>query len=673
MRKALILILFTALHLMSYGQKEEDYYKILRVPLPEGVVLEAGGVCSLPNGEIAVSTRRGDIYIIENPLGAKPVFRKFATGMHEILGLRYYNSAFYCAQRSELTKVTDRNGDGYADRYETVFSWPLSGNYHEYSFGPVIDDKGNMFVTLNVGFFNPDWWRGRSNAPWRGWTLKISENGDVEPFATGMRSPAGIGIIDGEFFYADNQGDWIGSGGLVHVQKGDFTGHPAGLAWADSTISPVNVSLEDVYDVVDPRFASEGESPKQPNNIEDEPIVPFFSLKDQYESIKAPAVWLPHGVLGISTSEIITDNTGGDFGPFEGQVFIGDQGQSKITRVFLEKVKGEYQGAAFGFREGFSSGVLRMAWASDNSLFVGQTNRGWGSTGQEPYALERLVWTGKIPFEMKCISARADGFEIEFTEAVDIKSAGNPENYQVSNFIYKYHPVYGSPAVDQQELKINGIEILEDGMKVRIAMDGLKERYIHEIIVNVTNSEGEALLHSTGYYTLNNIPEGDKMELKETKIQKAPTAKKVKKPVSKTLAKPAKRTTTMPAGWGNVDQTVQVRAKPGLKYDIEKIEVKAGQKIRIDFINPDDMPHNFLIVMPGQGNKVGEAALKLGIKGTELNYVPDMEEVIYHTKLLQPGEKESIYIIAPQNPGNYTYVCTYPGHYISMRGTLVVK
>lgn len=94
-------------------------------------------------------------------------------------------------------------------------------------------------------------------------------------------------------------------------------------------------------------------------------------------------------------------------GPFEDQLFVGDQGQSKIMRVALEKVKGEYQGVVFPFREGFNSGVLRMNWGSDGSMLVGMTSRGWGSTGREQFGLQRLEWNQKNAFRNKKLSKRS--------------------------------------------------------------------------------------------------------------------------------------------------------------------------------------------------------------------------------------------------------------------------
>jgi len=103
-------------------------------------------------------------------------------------------------------------------------------------------------------------------------------------------------------------------------------------------------------------------------------------------------------------------------------------------RMTLEKVSGVYQGACFPFREGYASGLVRIRFGIDGSLFGGMTSRGWASTGPAPYALQRLVWTGKNPFEMKNIVAKPDGFEIDFTIPVDRKAAQDAERYEVNGF-----------------------------------------------------------------------------------------------------------------------------------------------------------------------------------------------------------------------------------------------
>ncbi len=514
---------------------EEDFFKIMRVRVPEGVLLEVGGLTVLPNGNLGIATRRGDIFIVENPTSARPHFRKFASGLHEVLGLAYKDGALYCAQRGELTKLTDTNNDGKADEYETVYAWPLSGNYHEYSFGPKIAPDGSFFVTTNLGFPEP-WWHAKSLAPWRGWTLRITEDGKMEPWATGMRSPAGPGMVDGELFYTENQGDWVGSGGLWHLKKGAFTAHPGGLRWADQPESPVKLSHEQIYSKIDPRFdKNEKGGDVKPEDRKEDPAVTMYDMKKQLPAMQLPAVWLPHGVLGISNTEVVKIPEG-HFGPFEGQLLVGDQGQSKLSRVVLEKVNGEYQGVAIDFRSGFQSGVLRMAWANDGSLFVGETNRGWGSAGDAAQGLQRLVWNNKVPFEMRTVRAMPDGFEVEFTTPVDRKSAEDLASYTVESFIYKYHPVYGSPTVNKEQLPIKGVKLSEDGLKARLVVDKLREGYIHLLRLEGVRAKENyyTLVHPAAYYTLNSIPEGQKLALNELSTRSSEKAAAPKAAPSKT-------------------------------------------------------------------------------------------------------------------------------------------
>jgi cytochrome c551/c552 len=493
---------------------EDDYYKIVKLPIPEGIMMEVGGMAALPNGEIAVCTRRGDVWIIENPSADVPTYRKFASGLHEPLGLAYKDGNIYCAQRGELTRLVDKNGDGKAERYETVYAWPISGHYHEYSFGPKIAPDGSFWVTGNVSFGNSDWWSGKSTVPWRGWSMNITEDGKMTPWSAGMRSPCGIGTVNGDFFYGDNQGDWMGSGFVMHVEKGDFAGHPASLNWADRPESPVKMRKEMIFAKIDPR-----DNPKEkPEYLKNEDMTTFFDMNKKYHpnmGVKPPSVWLPHGILGVSTSEMMTDDTKGAFGAFAGQLLVGDQGMSKIARVFLEKVNGQYQGASFDFRNNFRSGVLRMCWGADNALYVGGTNRGWGSSGKEPFGLERLVWTGKTPFEMKAVRAMPDGFDIEFTQPVSKATAENVSNYTTTSYVYKYHPVYGSPVVDFKENAVRGAKASADGLHVRIVVDGLREGYIHDIKPEGVRAEkgNLPLLHPQAFYTLNTIPQGAKADI----------------------------------------------------------------------------------------------------------------------------------------------------------------
>ncbi|UJH66934.1 auracyanin family protein [Allomuricauda sp. SCSIO 65647] len=538
----------------SNGQnlpKEQDYYTLTTLPTPEGVHLEGGGVQSLPNGSLAVATRRGDVWIIENPTmanGNRAIFKKFASGLHEPLGLAHKNGSLYTTQRGELTKLTDTNGDGIADEYRTIYAWPLSTHYHEYSFGPVLAPDNTFFVTTNVAFGSDEWWRGESRVPWRGWTMKITEDGQMEPWATGMRSPAGYGLIDGELFYADNQGDWVGSGGIWHLPKGVFTGHPAGLRWTQEPNSPVKLTEAEFYERIDIRQVKKNGRYVKPENIIDEKDPDFlYEVKADFSELQLPAVILPHGIMGISNSQLLVDDTNGKFGPFAGQLFIGDQGQSKIMRVVLEKVKGEYQGVAFDFRSGFQSGVMRMDFDSNGNLFAGETNRGWGSAGTTNSGLEFLTWTGRMPFEMKTAKAMPDGFEIEFTKPVDKSTAENLDSYSVKTYLYKYHPVYGSPQTNIEDIIIKGVKVSDDGLKVRLVTEKHNRYNVHEVTLQGIKSKvgGHPVLHPTFFYTMNNIPDGEKLPLSVLSTKRTKKTSKGKKVVSRKKKAATKKTAVL--------------------------------------------------------------------------------------------------------------------------------
>ncbi|MEN9728964.1 MAG: hypothetical protein RLZ91_81 [Bacteroidota bacterium] len=512
---ALLLLSFCALAQKPAPKTEQDYYEIKTLPIPKEIYLEVGGLATMPDGRIAVSTRRGEIWIIENPYqktNHQVHYKRYATGMHEVLGLAYRDGAFYCSQRGELTKITDTDRDGVADLYEPIYQFDISGNYHEYTYGPVFDKNGDMLVTLNLA------WVGFGEgkfAKWRGWLVKIHPDGTLEPFAAGLRSPAGYSINDqGDIFYGENQGDWVGSGRVTHLAKGDFAGNPGGLKWAKEPNSPFRLTLEEIQD----------------NGA------PMYEAAAKVKNLKLPAVWFPHAIMGISTSDVLQDTTRGKFSPFSGQYFVADQGQSKIMRMGLEKVNGVYQGFCINYREGFQSGILRERFGLDGSMFVGMTSRGWGSTGKDEFGLQRLLWNGQMPFEIQDIQAKSDGFEINFTQAVDVASVKKAASYALRSYIYKYQHQYGSPIIELKNLKISAVEVSADKRKVRLVIEGLRQYFIHEFkLEGIRNEAGEPLLHETAYYTLNQIPSGNKLtvqashRLEEAEVVKAVAVKPTKK------------------------------------------------------------------------------------------------------------------------------------------------
>ncbi|MEO7412474.1 MAG: auracyanin family protein, partial [Opitutaceae bacterium] len=212
--------------------RENDIWKRTPLPVPPNIVLEVSGIVPVAGKRLLVTTRRGEIWFVdgaydENP---QPRYTLFASGLHEPLGIiAAPKGGYYVAQRQEVTRIADTDNDGRADVFETVCKLPIAGPYHEYAFGPVLAPNGNLRVTLNVAFGGST----QAPSPWRGWMVEITPDGQMMPIAAGLRSPNGFAVTSGgDWFFAENQGEWVGSGRVTHVDPGDFAGHPAGLAWS---------------------------------------------------------------------------------------------------------------------------------------------------------------------------------------------------------------------------------------------------------------------------------------------------------------------------------------------------------------------------------------------------------------------------------------------------------
>src|SRR5699024_212105 len=342
----------------------------------------------------------------------------------------------------------------------------------------------------------------------------------------------------------------------------------------------------------------------------------------------------------------------------------------KVMRVFQEKVKDQYQGVVFPFKEGLESGVLRMSWGKDNSMYVGMTSRGWSSTGPKMYGLQRLVWNGEIPFEIKEIHAKPDGFKLIFTKPVDRKTASKPSSYQITGFTYKYHSTYGNDIIRQEPAPDRYVKMADDGISTWLVRDNLRKGYNHEIKApGVRQAEtGYPLVHSVGYYTLKNIPAGEKLAVPKASVDT--TAQIVDHSLD---FDSEKHQTELPASWDQgPDKVITITAKSPMQFNITNFEVKAGAKVKLVFKNPTDLMHNLLIVKPDSLETVALTAMNMGLEGPKRGYIPKSDNVLFFTNLLEVGESQSIFFTAPKQPDEYPYVCTFPGHWQTMQGTMTV-
>ena len=115
--------------------------------------------------------------------------------------------------------------------------------------------------------------------------------------------------------------------------------------------------------------------------------------------------------------------------------------------------------------------------------------------------------------------------------------------------------------------------------------------------------------------------------------------------------------------------------KERMLYTQEKFSVKPGQPVKLIFSNPDATQHNLVIVKPGALEEVGLAGNELAKdpEGVKKGFIPESDKILFHTKLLDPESVEILRFKAPEKSGVYPYLCTFPGHWVIMKGEMTVK
>ncbi|MGC4014965.1 MAG: hypothetical protein QM755_10690 [Luteolibacter sp.] len=472
-------------------------FKIESMPLPEGVDPQIGGVDMLPDGRIATVFHRGEALIFDP---TQKTWSRFAEGLHEPLGVLVESaSSWLVMQRAELTRLRDTDGDGKADDYETVFDgFGMTGNYHEFAFGPVKAKDGSLYIALNlasngagtapeirdrwsdIGELNrqqmihsPDWKKlspaaGRmySRVAWRGWVLRLSPDGrQMEPFACGFRSPDGIGFdADGNLLVTDNQGDWRGTSPLYVVKKGGFYGQPASLVWREDWKDGDPLKL---------------------------PVAKLESLRT-LESAR-----FPQGDLANSPTQPVVIPS--SWGPYAGSVLIGEMNQKRMVRYLPDDVGGFRQGALVPMFDGttLGNGSHRLAFAPDGALWVGKTHLSWaGGRGLVKIVPQDI---GSAFTVMSCKQGKAaqdQTLTLHFSQPLE----NTPPAIAIQRYGYAYHEDYGSPKTNPATVDPESISVSKDGRDLTVQLK-LATGQIHALDLSKLKSrDGQALEGKKVYY-----------------------------------------------------------------------------------------------------------------------------------------------------------------------------
>jgi hypothetical protein len=461
-------------------------YTIDRVDFPDDIPPEVGGLEFDTQGTLYVALRRGDILTAtptENPDEFK--WNHFASGFHNPCGIHVVKPGhIVIGQMAELTEVIDTDKDGTADEYRNICSdFGLSGNYHE-TMDICSDGDGGYYIAPGTASHNGPtmatprgpystsgrYGRNYSAVKYRGWVLHVSKTGEVTPVSSGYRMHNGIERApDGTLWCGDNQGDWRAASPIYNITPDSFMGHPSSLVW-------------------DPRF----------DGITNPLYMPRLLLDDLWNK---PAFHIPHKMVH-SCAEPAFIPADGSFGPFAGQMLVPDQSGPTIVRCIPEMIDGAYQGAATYFYtgNGLSRGNNRLAFSPDGkTLYVGQTGRGWGALSE---GLQRIRYTGALPFDIQNCSLTENGFTLTFTMPVTPDSI-TTNNISITRYRYEYSYRYGGPLRDQEVIPCT-VELGQDAKTIQLKPDGLLPNYLYNITANVKAENGETFTAPI-IYTLNRL------------------------------------------------------------------------------------------------------------------------------------------------------------------------
>ncbi|MGC0208049.1 family 16 glycoside hydrolase [Streptomyces levis] len=438
---------------------------------PDGFEPQVTGMDWLPDGRLAISTWggtdnvAGEVYLLDNVTGRtsrdKVTVEKVAEGLREPMGIKYVDGSLYVSQKHELTRLVDEDGDDVTDTYRTVATWPYGGNFHEFAFGLLYRD-GYFYVNLSVAIDYGGATTTPQPAPGRGTTYKISKKtGRISPVAGGLRTPNGIGWgPDGGLFTTDNQGGWLPSSKLVQIRQDRFFNHYT------------------------------------------EPAGPFES-----SPVTAPVLWLPQNEIANSPSTPLYLKKG----QFAGQMLIGDVTYGGLQRAYLEKVKGQYQGAVFRYTQGLEAGVNRLTLGPDGAVYAGGlgADGNWGQEGKLRFGLQKLTPNGGNTFDIKTMRAVPGGFDLTYTQPVSEETAAQlAARYRVEQWRYTPTADYGGPKIAEERLAVRSATLSDDGRTVRLRTDGLKPGHVVHVRSPrpFTSAAGESLWSTEAWYTLNALP-----------------------------------------------------------------------------------------------------------------------------------------------------------------------
>ncbi len=420
---------------------------------PWGAILHFGGHDFFSNGDLAISTMEGDVWLVRG-IDAdlkKTTWQRIATGLYHPLGLRIVDDKIYVLGRDQISRLHDLNGDAEIDFYENFNNdAEISLGGHEFSTCLETDPQGNFYYI-----------RCASGTQHGGSVLKVSKDGSkLERFATGFRNPNGFFVGPGGVVTAgDQQGTWVPASRVDIVEKGGFYG-----------------------------------------------FIPCHHRDEKPTTYDGPLCWIPHKVDNSCGSQVWV--TSDEWGIPKGEMLHFSYGKCEMFLVVRDEVGGVPQGAVTKFPLRFASGAMRGRFSDhDGQLYVSGL-KGWQTSGPRDGCLQRVRYVGGDWPRPLGLKAHKNGVVLRFGVKLDKELANDPESFAVHHWNYRWTNRYGSPdykvsepdKTGRDKLEVKSAKLLADGRSVFIEIEGIQPVMQMEIAYDLESFDAEELvdkIHNT--------------------------------------------------------------------------------------------------------------------------------------------------------------------------------
>jgi putative heme-binding domain-containing protein len=578
-------------------------------PDPWNLPLFFGDHDFLADGTAMVCTIQGDVWRVDGldaTLG-RVRWKRFATGLHQALGLVVVGDKVHVLGRDQITRLHDLDGDGEADFHECVTNaYATSPSGHDFICGLQRDAAGNFYTASGSQGI-----------------LRITPDGKrVDVLATGFRNADGLGLSpDGVLTVPSSEGDWTMASMIAEVREGGHYGYAG---------------------------TKDGKVPD------------------------LPLVYLPRGLDNSSGAQ--TFITSDRWGPLKGLAIHLSYGTGTHFLLLRDRVGGQPQGAVVPLPGDFRSGVHRGRFSpKDGQLYVTGMG-GWGTYTAADGCFQRVRYTGDPVQLPVALHTHENGIVVKFSRPVDPSVIGVPKNRFAQVWNYRYGPAYGSPELSPRHpgvaghdpLAIRSATVLDDGRSVFLEMPDLQP--VNQLHLHLRVDDGPPRdLFATVH----------KLDAPFTGFPGyRPSTKQIAAhPILVDLASARQ---AEPNPWRSKKagaRPITIEAGKNLTFSVASLKVRAGEPIKLTFLNPDAVPHNWVLIRPGTLPKVGELSNRMIAEPDAVarHYVPKTDDVIAFTDIVSPQDQMSIYFDAPAKPGRYPFLCTFPGHWMVMNGVMVVE